>query len=548
MNETYAETKFGDDNPGDVEPDDLRLTLESYLRLPDSFDLRIEGEEVRLLTTDFPALLQEAMDFSFLQFFTDFWATIPNLSAVEKERLTNEFTNLFKTTQGFYSRPEGALLNRVSKDTIALPKSLTNGVVESITVSEQVKFRLEAAPPDQARFEACEGITFRCFGQDIAIRTLSLKAENGTCEIIPELEVVALEKAANLMESLKNKLASGILKIKKLCLKAPVVQEEFRQYLKDGLNLKVALREHKQDLLSLFDRLSEIKIEDPFPRAVFRGAKRYRRSREKIELNREKDTVCDLGGMNLALAPNISLCLRRKTDQLQIDDVNGLGLQIPFDPPAQLETLGLKLSRTIPNEISSLTLGLLTKSKRRKVVVGIGTNRWISCLINREMEPVFDQYGHWTLSGVVTNPISNNGQSFYLRLDRKFQIDMSVAELMSLFTETALEGFDPINPITWHWGIAALGSGAISSMGEGLLKERTLSELKDGAAGAIKKGADAAKAKASAGASAAKAGAQAGVDAAKKGANAAAKTASEAASKLKNGAKAAADLFKKKSD
>ena len=136
---------------------------------------------------------------------------------------------------------------------------------------------------------------------------------------------------------------------------------------------------------------------------------------------------------------------------------------------------------------------------------------------------------------------------------------MSVAEIMNLFTDTALEGFDPANPLSWHWGIAALGGGAISTMSEGFLKERTLSEIKDGAMDALKKGAgvvkggasasaDVAKKGAAASAAAAKKGVEAGAAAAKIGADAAKKGADAAAKKIKYGAQAAADLFKKKKD
>ena len=518
----FEECRLSEESESEDGPDDLQLMLESYLRLPEYFDLSIRGDEVRLLITDFPALLQEAMDFSFQKYFEDFWKTIPGLTDKEKLRLSNEFANLFRQIRGFYSRPEGALLDRVESNTIELPRALSRGLVESVTVGNELEFRFEASPPDAATFAAVKGITFRCFGQDIALRALHLRSENGICEIVPELEVVQLSKPANMVDLLKHKLISGVLKLKKLCLKSVVNQEEFRQYLRDGANLKSALREHKNDILSILDRLSDIKIDDTFARALFRTATRYKRNLDRIEITKEKSTICEVGGLNLTLALRVAMRLHKRTDQMQISEVDGVGVRIPFEPPSQLSAVGFNLSKSMPNEINGLTLGLISKAKRRKIVVGIGVNRWISCLVDRHLEPVFDHYGHWTLSGVVTNPISNNGQSFYLRLNRDFEIDMTVAEMMSLFTDTAMEGFDPVNPITWHWGLAALGTGAISNIGEGILKERTLSNLKDGAAGAIKKGADAAR----------------------KGADAAA----SAAEKLRCGAKAAADLFRKKEE
>ncbi len=532
------------------EIDALRLTLESYLRLPQSTDFRILGDDVILRTTGFPELLLEATGLSFQQYFTDVWSAVEGLDASERKRLIEDFTGIFKDVRVMTSTAAGAVLERSGKTTIKLPEILSKGIVESITFGEEIKFRLDAEPPYQASFAEVKGISFRCMGFDIELLHLALRAENGLCHIVPTLAPAPVHKSSGIMDKFKNKVVSGLLKIKSLELKVPIVMDEFKQYLANALHLKTALREHKDDLLTFLDHLSEIKIEDSFARAVFRSANQYRRMNDRIEIYRDRTTITDCGGVMLTLASELKLTLCKRVDKLQIENIEGIGVQVPFEPPKQLEKMGINLQKTMPTMVNSFAVSLFNSSTRRQVVVGIGVNRWISFLINEFLEPIWDPNGHLTIAGIASNPISENGQSFYLRLNKKFELDMSMPELMNLITNTAFEGFDPANPLTWHWGVVAAGGGSLLTVGSMLrINERTISNIKDNASAlkskVAEKSADAA-AKAKAAAGKAKDAAARAKEAASKAANSAAAANAKAA--FTHGAKAAADLFKKKKD
>jgi hypothetical protein len=108
----------------------------------------------------------------------------------------------------------------------------------------------------------------------------------------------------------------------------------------------------------------------------------------------------------------------------------------------------------------------LPKDRLRRIVVGTAAGRWVGLDLDEQtMRPAFDQNRNWMLFGVTSNPISGAAQSFYLRLDRHNELKMTTRELASLVSQTAMEGFNAEDPLTWKWGVIAIGAETVLTTG-----------------------------------------------------------------------------------
>ena len=113
-----------------------------------------------------------------------------------------------------------------------------------------------------------------------------------------------------------------------------------------------------------------------------------------------------------------------------------------------------------------LTLSAQDKNGRRRLVTGFSPGRWIGLDLDENNQPSTDAQGNWVMYGVTSNPISGAAQSFFLRLDKKNELNMTTREIANLVSQTATEAFDPSDPASWHWGAVALGAKTILTAGQ----------------------------------------------------------------------------------
>jgi len=258
-------------------------------------------------------------------------------------------------------------------------------------------------------------------------------------------------------------LVGFFLKVTTFSSNLPCDLNEYRRYLDDVINLKRALQYQEKDLLSFFERCARIEVSDPLTRALFQNGIRICRDVERILIERQTVSSCDLGGVTLTFAPTIHLSMRKTQAELDIPDIKGVDMHVDFNAPLELNAIGLDLRRSIPSQIESINLSL-PKDRVRRIVVGTERDRWIGLDLDEQtMRPAFDQDGNWIIFGVTSNPISGAAQNFYLRLDRNNELKMSARELASLVAQTAMDGFDPQDPTTWQWGVIAIGAETMLS-------------------------------------------------------------------------------------
>jgi hypothetical protein len=50
-------------------------------------------------------------------------------------------------------------------------------------------------------------------------------------------------------------------------------------------------------------------------------------------------------------------------------------------------------------------------------------------------------------------------------LDRHNELKMTTRELASLVSQTAMEGFNAEDPLTWKWGVIAIGAETVLTTG-----------------------------------------------------------------------------------
>ncbi len=444
--------------------DEIERLLTTYVRLPERFDLRLRPDGINLTTDDFPRIVQECSGLDLQKYFIDAFSRAEGLTQAQRAKIAEDLFHVLRTVTDFVTGPAGANLTRSEVTAIDLPSAMSQGYVQKITFGTAVTFRLVPNPPDEACFVNVSGITFSVGGKLVGMSELSLRADGNSCIITPTLGECGHVKqnASTTLEALKNTgkdfLVGLFLKTQTFATTLPIVLEDYRRYLADAINLKRSLQYRDKDLLSFFERCSRIEVDDPLTRALLERGVRIARNVEDIQLERQSDSLCDLGGVVLKFAPTVNLKLLKKVTELAIPDLKGVDVRVAFDAPSDLKVIGLDLRRSLPARIESLTLSAPNKENVRRIVAGTAPSRWIGLDLNENMRPAFDKEGHWMVFGVTSNPISGVAQSFFLRLDKQNELKMTTREIAALINQTAMEGFDPSDPMTWQWGAVALGA------------------------------------------------------------------------------------------
>ena len=451
--------------------DEIDRLLATYANLPDYFDLAVRPDGVDLCTDDFPKIVQEFSALDLAKYFVDAFSQTPGLTPQERDKVAADLFHIMRTVTKIVTGPAGATLTRSQETSIDLPRGLSDGYVQKITFGTTVTFRLVPNPPDEATFVNVTGITFSAGGKLIGMQELSLKGEDKFCLVKPMLAECGNVKqtASSTLQSLSNftrdMLVGFFLKTTTFSINLPCVLDDYRRYLDDATNLKRALQYQEKDLLSFFERCARIEVSDPLTRALFQNGVRICRKIESIQIDRQTVSSCDLGGVTLTLAATINLNMRKTQAELDIPDIQGVDLRVGFNAPSELGAIGLDLRRSIPSRIESIKLSL-PKDRLRRIVVGTAPGRWIGLdLDEATMRPAFDQNQNWMLFGFTSNPISGAAQSFYLRLDRHNELKMTTRELACLVSQTAMEGFSAEDPLTWKWGVIAVGAETVLTTG-----------------------------------------------------------------------------------
>lgn len=456
--------------------DEIERALTTYVRLPEMVDLTLRPEGITLHTSDFPRVIHESTGLDLREYFVDAFKDADFLKADEKSTLAKELFHCFETANSFVSGPDGARMVRSEVSVVTLPPAMSQGFVQTMNVEKEVGFRLLANLPDEATFTNISGITFNVGGKLIALSELRLQAVGATCVVTPVLaEQGQVQQSApsSMFDSLKaagkDLLVGAVMKMGKtsdVCrTQLPIVHEEFRQYLRDAMNFKALLHDRDKDLIMFIERSAMIRVEDPLTRALLQRGMRIHKKGEHIELSREANTVCDLGGMALEIAPTIKLRMAKHKTDLKIEELSGIGVEVPFDAPSELLAIGVDLKRALPKKIMSLSLAGRDEEDRRRLVVRTAPGCWMALDLNIQMQPAMDARGNWLIVGVTNNPISGVPQKFFLRLDSQNNLTMTPRELAEIVTQTAIEGFDPSDPFTWKWGAVALGGHALLTAG-----------------------------------------------------------------------------------
>jgi hypothetical protein len=466
--------------------DEIHRALQTYVNLPELVDLRLHPHGIHLKTSDFPKLIVESSGLDLRQYFIDALKGADFLTAAERDKLAFDLFHIFNTVTAFASDEKGAVMHRSEKTFVSLPQAMSQGFVQQLTIERSVNFRLSAKLPDEATFTDVAGVTFNVGGKVLALRQLTLKAKKGMCIVIPLLdEHGVIPHSGDFLQRVKTAgrdVVVGLLvKARQVSVQLPVIMQEFREYLSNAVHFRELLREQNKDLVMFFERTANIKIDDPLTRSLLERGNRVVKEGEKIQLERQRDNVCDLGGVALKLASQIELQLARSVEQLQIDGLNGIGISLPFESPAELKTIGLDLHRSIPRTITSLKLSSPAADGSRRLVAGTAPGCWVGLDLAENMQPAVDIQGNWMVFGVTHNPISGILQKFFLRLDKQNNLNMTARELAEIVTQTAIDGFDPNNPFTWSWAALAIGGQTFIAADEIMRNARDGDKLKDSA-------------------------------------------------------------------
>jgi hypothetical protein len=457
-----------------VEPpvDEIERALRSYVNLPEFVDLTLRPEGITLHTDDFPLVINESCKLDLRQYFVDAFKDADFLQAHEKDQLAKDLFHLFDTVDSFVSDEDGAKMHRSEVTVVELPPALSQGFVQKMTVEKTVTFRLTANLPDDATFTTVTGITFNVGGKVIALNEFNLKAQGSKCIVTPLLaeQGQVTQQTKGWMDALRNAgkdliVGAAMAMGKVPPAELPIVLEEFRQYLRDAINFKHLLHDRAKDLVMFIERSAGISVDDPMTRALLTRGMRIQKKAQHIELVREDKSVCYLGGIALDFAPTLKMQVEKKTDELAVHEVTGVGVEVPFDPPSELQAIGVDLKRALPRKIESLSLGARDEEDRRRLVVRTAPGCWMALDLNTQMQPATDVRGNWMVVGVTNNPISGAPQKFFLRLDSQNNLNMTPREIAEIVTQTAIEGFDPSDPFTWKWGAVALGGQALLTAG-----------------------------------------------------------------------------------
>jgi hypothetical protein len=451
--------------------DEIARALAAYIRLPEHFELNLLPEGIHLHTHDFPCLVAECAGLDLRKYFHDALAVCAVLSQDERKKLADDLFELFATVTAFKTGEDGALFQRSKVSIIDLPPSLTQGFLQQMHVDSQVTFKLVAQPPDQATFSSVAGITFTCGGKVLGMPEFSLRADADKCYFQPAIEECGSVKqnADNVIDALKNKgrdLLVGIyVKTQKVRVEFPIVLEEFRTYLQDAMEFKRTLQLQEKDLLTFVERCAKITVDDPFTRSLLGGALHLSRSDELVSLKRRSPSVCQMGNVVVRFASEIKFALAKKLDELELGKLCGVDLEVPFDSPSDLKAIGLDLTRALPNALLSLNVTRPDEEGNRKMTATIGQGKWITLFVDNQLKLLIDTQGNWMLFGVTKNPISGNPQGFFLRLDKDNNLNMTARELLCLVNQTAMQGFNPDDPLTWQWGALSLGTQTLLAAG-----------------------------------------------------------------------------------
>lgn len=452
--------------------DEIDRALRSYIALPDKVDLRLHLDGIDVHTDDFPKLILESCGLDLRQYFIDCFKNADFLKEGEKEKLAFDLFRVFRTVDAFISGTEGATMERSEVTIIEIPRAMSQGFVQTMTVERKISFRLTSAGPDDATFESLSGITFNVGGKIIALNQFNLKALDGRCIVTPTLDVqgniqtsgTAMSKVLTAGKDMLVSVFTRLSKVGRISTELPCIRDEFRTYLADALRFKELLRNEQKDLVMFIETNAHLVVEDPLTLALLSTGMRVSKNGDAIELERNTESVCDLGGVVLKIAPSLKLKLLRKREELNFASINGVGMQVLFDQPPELQQIGLDLKRSLPTQVCNLTLGQRDEIGKRRIIVGTAPGCWIGLDLNTKMQPTVDQAGNWMVFGVTHNPISGVPQQFFLRLDTENNLDMTPREIASLATQTAFEGFDPTNPMTWKWGAIALAGSLATSV------------------------------------------------------------------------------------
>lgn len=461
------------DAPVLEQPDNVSRALRSYCKLPQRIDFTLHPDGITVHTSDFPRLIQESTGLDLRQYFADAFKEADFLKQEEKDKLTEDLYYCFKTVDSFVSDAEGGRLERSEVTVIDLPPALSQDFVQKMTVERVVTFQLNAALPDDATFTKVTGISFNVCGKRIGLSQFKLAANGNKCTVLPVFaeQGQVQQESKGIFDSIKNAgkelLVGAAIKMGKLPpIELPIVLEEFRQCLRDAVNFKALVQEREKDLVMFIERSNGISVDDPLTRSLLTGGMRIVKSNDNLEFVRKGGNLCDLGGIALEIAPVITLKLAQKTDEVQIENLSGVGVEVPFDPPPELEAIGVDLKKALPRKIMSLSLGVRDDEDRRRLVVRTAPGCWMAIDLNSQMQPALDACGNWLVVGVTNNPISGVPQKFFLRLDSANNLTMTPREIAEIVTQTAIEGFDPGDPFTWKWGAIALGGQALLTAGE----------------------------------------------------------------------------------
>ncbi len=451
--------------------DEIDRLLLTYANLPDHFELAVTVDGVDLSVNDLPKIVKEFSGLDLESYFVDAFLHSPGLTAEQRVKVSADLFRVLSTVTRVVTGKAGSTLTRSEETSIDLPPALSNGYVQKVNFGTTVTLKLIPNPPDEAIFVNMTGITFSVGGKLIAVPQLALIAEGNICAVKPTLAEcgTVAQTASSRLQAItnlgKNLFVGFFLKTTTFSTNLPIVQNEYRRYLDSAMNLKRALQYQEKDLLVLFERCARIEVSDPLTRAIFQNGVRICRNGESIQIERKSASSCDLGGVALKFASTVNLEMKKTTDELDITDLKGVDMSVPFNTPSELSAIGLDLRRSIPSRIEAIKLGA-AKNHVRRIIVRTAPGRWIGLDLNEKtMRPAFDQNGNWMIFGVTSNPISGNTQSFYLRLDRNNELKMSPRELASLMSQTAMEGINPNDPTTWQWGAVAIGAETFLAAG-----------------------------------------------------------------------------------
>lgn len=466
--------------------DELDRAFKTYVALPETIDLRLNADGIHLRTTDFPRLIAESAGVDLRAYFSDAIGHIPLLSDDERERLSSAVAQLFSTVSAFVCGKGGVLMQRTAASRIPLPPALTQGFVQEMIVDECVQFRLRPRLPDEVNFSDVSGITFKVGGKVLSLHRLQMQARQGKCAVKPYFdEHASIPRVGSFTEqvlgALKDLLVIIVVKAPGIAVQVPVVVEEFRQWLSAADTFHAMLHEPDKDLIAVCEKIAGTKISDPLIVALLSRARRITKEAEQIELQRERGSVWDLGGLALKMGRDVSFIWRSSINSLQIEKISGVELAFPFEPPLEWQAIGIDLSRTIPKTLIGLRLEAPNANGLRRLVADTAPGCWLSVDLADNMLPAQDAEGNWIIFGAARNPISGTPQRFFVRLDKNNNLNMTAREIAHVVTQTASEGFDPNDPSTWTWAALAFGGRTILAAGTAVKEGSVSGKLKSGA-------------------------------------------------------------------